>query len=59
MATRCRNRSFTLILRTIINDGVVKSSDILRCCGFPDTRHTTCMVSRLENHNALSIEIFT
>ncbi|MCD6534001.1 MAG: hypothetical protein J7L25_08000 [Deltaproteobacteria bacterium] len=40
-------------------DGVVKSSDILRCCGSPDTRHTTCMVSRLENHNILSIEIFT
>ncbi len=49
-------------------DGVVKSSDILRCTpralpsgvvGFPDTRHTTCMVLRLENHNILSIEIFT
>ena len=40
-------------------DGVVKSSDILRCCGSPDTRHTTCMVSRLENHNILSIEILT
>ncbi len=42
-----------------MKNGVVKSYDILRCCDFPDTRHTTCMVSRLENHNNLSIEIFT
>ena len=35
------------------NDGVVKSSDLLRRIGFSDTRHTTCMVSCLKNHYSL------
>ena len=35
-----------------------KNSDLLRRRAYLDTRHTTCMVSRLNNPNHLYIEIF-
>jgi len=45
--------TINILLSTAKFDGVAKKLPLLRCSGFSDTRHTTCIASSLKNHCAL------